>query len=82
MGGGRETVPGETEPNQQWWPNVNANVAQIGAEAVANIPTQVHEPGTSLDGAGGAKSAPILLGLQVDISPLPNHHRLQSRRVR
>ncbi len=30
---------------------------------MANIPTQVHEPGASLDGAGAGTSAPGLSGL-------------------
>ena len=38
-------------------------VARIGAEAVANIPTQVHEPGASLVGAGPGASSAHMQGL-------------------
>ncbi len=51
--------PKQRQPNQQWWPNV----ARIGAKTVANIPTQVHEPGAILVGAGPGESAPGLPGL-------------------
>ncbi len=37
---------------------MHPHVARIGAKDVANIPTQVHEPGASLVGAGPGASAP------------------------
>ena len=66
----RRTIGGADPTNNRvaktapvWRTPPHSYVARIGAKAVANIPTLVHEPGTSLVGAGPGASAPGLPGL-------------------